>query len=209
MSPYYEEPGITIPMSTVRERPILFSSPMVRAILAGTKTQTRRLVTPQPVDGDTIQRESSPGQTFIVGRLRDSENAWRVLPCPYGVPGDRLWVRETFRMGYGSGMAHYRADEDECAGGPWTPSIHMPRFASRISLEVTSVRVERLQAISEEDAIGEGARFGCPDCADLCGHETSLAAFVDLWDSINGKRAPWSSDPWVWVLGFRRMESGA
>jgi len=176
----------------VKGRPILFSSPMVRAILDGSKTQTRR---------------------SFAGTLG-------VTPCPYGVPGDRLWVRETFVQGHPSDAGEvrydlplrywYRADgdldmwagEDGHAGDvPWRPSIHMPRAASRITLEITDVRVERLQAISEEDALAEGVPFVQNDPFE----RTARREFQDLWDSLNAKRAPWASNPWVWCLTFKRV----
>jgi hypothetical protein len=178
----------------VKERPILFSGPMVRAILDGQKTQTRRIVKPQP---------SIEGQEPHLVR------------CPYGVPGDRLWVRETWGEG---GMtkpgdpASYAADwPDAGAIRKWRPSIHMPRWASRIDLEVTAVRVERLQAITEEDARAEGAAHRIARGGDLSGAlegETPIqhvAHFRDLWDSINGERTPWASNPWVWVVSFKRV----
>ena len=133
------------------------------------------------------------------------------IPCPYGVTGDRLWVRETWARLTGNGHRFvYRADGEDPRTGwdevepaqrprmTWTPSIHMPRVASRITLEVTDVRVERLQAISEEDARAEGIAL---EPAILPGH--AAGCFSRLWDEINGKRAPWSSNPWVWAVTFR------
>lgn len=194
----------------MNERPILFSGPMVRAILAGTKTQTRRVVL-QAQPPDTFQASA------VLGMFR----------CPYGAPGDRLWVREAFRQGYGNADAHYRADEDECAGGPWRPSIHMPRYLSRLTLEVTEVRVQRLHEISEEDVRAEGVMLpvtpnGHPAiCVSASprpseflpgklGKDWTLAdcwrhAYAILWDSLNRKRAPWSSNPWVWAITFKRL----
>ena len=159
----------------MKERPIIFSAPMVRAILDGRKTQTRRVVKPQPVGGDRIERD---GSGWVVGRMRDSENAWRPLPCPFGQPGDGLWVRETWsglhvfrntaplerKSFVGDGYPYMREDvwywaDGEPEYGDWErprPSIHMPRWASRLTLEITGVRVERLQEISEADAEAEG-----------------------------------------------------
>lgn len=144
----------------MRERPILFSAPMVRAILAGTKSQTRRLIKPSPSDVVAfIGSDNQPTGEF--GLALDPEYT-RVLQkhvrCPYGVPGDRLWVREAWCEAE-DGFA-YAADLDprqDPRGMGWRPSIHMPRIASRIMLEVTAVRAQRLQDISEADAIAEGA----------------------------------------------------
>lgn len=208
----------------MKERPILFSAPMVRAILDGRKTQTRRVVKPQPVDGDTIQPCGYPQDGFIVGRPRDSENAWRNIRCPYGGPGDRLWVRETWAAPHSAdhfrpahiphgARIHYAATEDR-GGLLWRPSIHMPRWASRITLEIVSVRVERLQEISAKDVLAEGAVLRAHD--DQFGHNPVSAfdgcVYLDLkslwargWDSINANRAPWESNPWVWAIEFRRV----
>lgn len=216
------EAGATLEQAIAdpRERPILFSGPMVRAILGGKKTQTRRLYRERP--GDVRHR----------GR-----QLWQP-PSPYGVRGDRLWVREThaqFAVGNRRGVAPqcvaYRATCDAEGGfeyvnngdeimrlqvTKWTPAIHMPRWASRITLEVTGVRVERLRALSEEDAIAEGISvLPLQDVADHSAwwqsapgeHQsrTACGAFARLWDDINGKRAPWASNPWVWVVEFRRV----
>lgn len=221
------------------EKPILFSGPMVRAILAGTKTQTRRIVKPQPKGRlSPWDMASEPGDVYIDGSVpvrcvesrgrnkRDAgELSLRPVPCPYGVPGDRLWVREAWRQNDApSDCVHYMADEDECSGGPWRPSIHMPRWASRITLEVTEVRVQRLQEISEEDAKAEGVNAVCPGCGQTLAQDDETEAhwicedgndgvpfehrvgFERLWGLINGKRAPWSSNPWVWAITFRRIK---
>jgi hypothetical protein len=194
----------------VRERPILFSGPMVRAILEGRKHQTRRIVrVRKPTDHLVL---ASPYATSL---------------CPYGQPGDRLWVRETW--GPCAGGVVYRASEDGAAcpdGGKWKPSIFMPRWASRITLEVTDVRVERLQDISEEDIAAEGiplkrsqltGGLGVPGdwLADERGLDDSFrgdlinakSAWQLLWDSINADRASWASNPWVWVVEFKRTEA--
>ena len=203
---------------------------MVRAVLSGTKTQTRRIVKPRPV-GVT---DDSKAPFIFTPQDQARGRIGKVIRCPYGAPGDRLWVRETwhgsFMMdsepvraitachaeGHKFGrVAHYAADGNPCAtAGRARPSIHMPRSASRITLEVVSVRVERLQEISEEDAVAEGALlFDGPDTfRDNAGMQSlyfpgmgyAQAAFRDLWDSINAKRAPWESNPWVWVIEFRR-----
>ena len=138
-----------------KERPILCSAPDVMAILDGRKTQTRRIMKPQP--NRTWPDEVTPH--WSVGGNRTLPGASNPLRCPYGVPGDRLWVREAWRLPDGApkGWVDYRAD-DTRDGFKWKPSIHMPRWASRITLEVTDVRVERLQDISEADAMAEGVR---------------------------------------------------
>lgn len=168
-------------MSTApRERPILFSGPMVRAILGNRKTVTRRIVrNPGRLEGFMLSGE---------------EPSW----CPYGGPGDLLWVRETFRQAYRSAEYHYRADADEPeATGCWRPSIFMPRAACRLFLGVVSVRAERLQDITEEDVEAEGLSAVTKD------------AFAHGWDKINSKRGPWASNPMVWRVEFRRGNRAA
>ncbi len=210
------------------EKPILFSAPMVRALLAGTKTQTRRVVKPQ------FAKEAAPVEMpatdpiggWVVGGHSGiwwcdaAANPDEAMRCPYGQPGDRLWVREAFagsiayeRHGYPlkewGNKIWYIAD-GEPRSGQWTlprPSIHMPRALSRITLEVTGVRVERLQDISEADAQAEGA-----PSADLAsGREcifphqgTYRWGFRLLWEQINGPGS-WGANPWVWVVEFRRL----
>jgi hypothetical protein len=187
----------------VKERPILFSAPMVRALLAGTKTQTRRVVKPR-ADRDMGPRcELQPHE--IAGEVNggNTRNA-------YCEPGDRLWVRETFAKVDGQTQAwietDYRATytHGDRLGDTlgikkrWTPAIHMPRTASRISLEVKAVRVERLQSISRGDAMQEGCPF--PNMAD---GPDPIKWYADLWDQINGYGS-WLSNPWVWVVEFKR-----
>lgn len=188
----------------MKDRPILFSAPMVRAILEGRKTQTRRLVADRHV--------------MCVGRPE-------LADCPYGELGDRLWVRETWaghesdddispaRMpaAWDGSLASappvwYQSTETDHRGrGRWRPSIHMPRWASRITLRVTSVRVERLQAITPEDVVAEGVappmQLGA---LPLAWARHTKIAFANLWDQLNGARASWGSNPWVWVVGFER-----
>lgn len=191
----------------MKERPILFSAPMVRAILGGRKTQTRRIVNARvapwlldPAHGWDDAYVLDPGNELLAR-------------CPYGAPGGRLWVRETWARLTGNGhRIVYRADGDDPRLGwdddpstrrprmTWTPSIHMPRWASRITLEVTDVRVERLQAITEEDAVAEGVARHVEGAT-----RGARTAFASLWDSLNGERTPWSTNPWVWVVGFRRL----
>jgi hypothetical protein len=194
----------------VRERPVLFSAPMIRALLDGRKTQTRRIVKPQPVYGSIEHLGTGwywqPGKARWSNPASDADCAAGMIPrCPHGVPGDRLWVKETF--GPCAGGIVYRAEGGAACpdGGRWKPSIFMPRWASRITLELTGVRVERLQAITEEDARAEGVE-PAPFCK--AGRRSELGhveAFEDLWDSINVDRAPWSSNPFVWVIEFKRL----
>lgn len=210
----------------MKERPIIFSGPMVRAILEGRKTQTRRVAKPESI----VVRETAAGTVPL------TKHGWLPqLDNPYGQLGDRLWVRETFATVFDcpeppceceeGGTMHrrvvYRSTEPNGTSGyviwdggeedrvPWRPSIYMPRWASRITLEVTEVRVQRLRDISEEDALAEGV--GCEYInkdgrCDMNGNGPRLN-FRWLWDSINAKRAPWSSDPWVWAVSFRRVEA--
>jgi hypothetical protein len=207
-----------------KERPILFSGEMVRQILAGKQTQTRRVV-------------------FKNSCIIPPLNAYR---CVYGKPGDRLWVRETWATSVGCDTKKpstletpgngygwpvwFLADNSVWwrgakAGGPsfttrgkWRPSIHMPRWASRITLEVVNVRAERLKDISEEDARAEGVEKKrcqydldepCRHCKPYCPANT-IAQFKELWDSINGKKPgrAWADNPWVWVVEFKVAEAG-
>ncbi len=229
-------------VTETKSRPILFSSPMVRAILAGTKTQTRRVVRGVNGVGDDLDWRDMP--KYALDRVY-FENGWAVFeaqthiddtsqtryPCPYGRPGDLLWVRETWNImeviedtwagGYDlddwrgpipknrprSATVGYRADSDDY-DAKWRPSIFMPRWASRITLEITGVRVERVQAITEEDADAEGVEWNTSPMR--CGHTNGVSAFKSLWDQINGKRpgCSWEEDPWVWVVSFRPAEGG-
>ena len=228
----------------MKERPIIFSGPMVRAILEGRKTQTRRVVKPQPPlpvkeiikSKGTLQWVDTSGH-FHIGNGK----------CPYGQPGDYLWLRETWKVqsesnhtpdgisgvktiyvgyragalaGYGQQRVTFDVPGDnrlsERAWGKrcgWRPSIHMSRWASRITLEVVSVRVERLQDISEEDAAAElgleeiatgvwtGLDGKWPDTRD------PLADFCELWDTIAKPGARWADNPCVWVVEFKRAAS--
>lgn len=212
------------------ERPILFSDAMVRAILSGTKTQTRRAVKDQPDVVDERPRGLLHEWGFYLGAY---PGAGSVVRCPYGVPGDRLWVREAWRpeeLADCTDGVRFRADDGfrpienapaaadrwlEAHGGiaaveagtvaRWRPSIHMPRWASRLTLEVTDVRVERVQAIGPFDAGAEGAVFAKQQWSNV---ELPRDSFRILWDSLNGERVgcSWADDPWVWVVGFRRLE---
>lgn len=218
----------------MKERPILFSAPMVRACLDDTKSQTRRALRVQPPVGtewmNTYHHPKDAERPYwwagAGGDLLDFST-----PCPYGQPGDRLWVRESWMpdppcdgtWGYtawaGSrigqiaavperfqhpAFCNYRASWLHGTDGlRWTPGIHMPRWASRITLEVTSVRVERLQDISEKDAWAEGCE-GYDD--DVTGGKSGYSEFHDLWEQINGPES-WAANPWVWCVSFRRLEA--
>lgn len=206
-----------------KERPILFSGEMVRAILEGRKTQTRRIVKHA---GDDSRIYWNP---VVVGGYGGWLNDHgRPRPCPYGKPGDRLWVRETWaevegykdHTGRDPGSIWYRADgqcrfvgsdepyepgiaEAELRVDRWRPSIHMPRHASRILLEITDVKVERLNDISAEDAVAEGVEAFAKD-HNLTGYWTT--AFARLWNSIHGDGA-WNVNPFVWAIAFRRINN--
>lgn len=178
----------------MKERPTLFSGPMVRAILEGRKTQTRRAVKFQWCgSGEALMHQA----TF--------DPAYK---CPYGQPGDRLWVRETFRSKQQCGETidwTYRADCPALTEYlfPWKPSIYMPRRASRITLEIMSVRGERLQDISEEDAKAEGcewSQWSFPNST-----RPGKSAYRALWESINGPGS-WDQNPWVWVIEFKEVK---
>lgn len=228
----------------MNEHPILFTPEMVRAIFDGRKTQTRRVIKPQPnpditkIDRHGIEYPGDP----VFGFATEDEG-WK---CPYGTPGDRLWVRETWqelqkwkstdRMN-GRGLLDidreyigfvYRADGEQSY--KWRPSIHMPRRASRITLEVVDVRVERVQDISIDDVFAEGTRIPtnakngnvlidltsdkspCPylppgELKYIPADVIIRAHFAALWDSINAKRGfGWDVNPWVWVVEFERVE---
>lgn len=213
---------------------------MVRAILDGRKTQTRRVVKPAPLpDTDEIryldegwayeailESETANYRAFVANPRRAKS-----FRCPYGAPGDRLWVREAHAL---VPMTAYRSSEgveqvinptdeweacvyregwERCKPGRWRPSIYMPRWASRITLEITDVRVERLQEIRALDAISEGIESvtsgGVTTFRDYLAGTTDRAArqsFETLWQSINGPES-WDANPWVWVVEFKRIEA--
>jgi hypothetical protein len=232
----------------VKERPILFSAPMIRAILNGEKTQTRRVVKPQPTgtpwfwEGDEVDPQPQWFDSWETGRdvcgahLHEVNNPMKQRYAK----GDHLWVREAWldawaqNLGHTSTQYHYRADPgNEHYGYKWRPSIHMPRAASRITLKVTDVRVQRLQDISEEDARAEGVEDPnaerldpdwkiCPRCggtglydhhsmqgcspdSDCLKCDTYKKRFGLLWESINGQGS-WDTNPWVYALTFERAK---
>lgn len=237
----------------MKERGMIFNGEMVRAILDGRKTQTRRIIKPQPeatlsgsLSGKWLSR---PLNGLLLPKIEDI-----AIHCPFGVVGDRIWVRETFQgplfdydlmdsyckdptpfekpefcVYKADGVPapeFYNADDElHCC---WRPSIHMPRWASRIMLKITDVRVERLNSINEHDAIAEGLaeiskdwrtyKYGVPDRdgypgTDDCGwpwHEWEcypISAYSKLWESIYGADS-WQANPWVWVIEFKRIEGG-
>lgn len=222
----------------MKERPILFSAPMVRALLDGTKTQTRRIVKPQPSFLGAIGNPNQPFVTLDAGLHKP-------IRCPYGQPGDRLYVRETWAetdlhdgtpvVAYRAGgcipvgrntsegpdfLIHKWAQPDTTCCEAWKPSIHMPRWASRITLEITGVRVERLQDISKADAIAEGIESltygGETTWRDYSLNDEWAAvspmlyhpidSYESLWESINGPGS-WDANPFVWIVEFKRVEA--
>lgn len=214
---------------TIKERPVLFSGPMVRAILDGRKTQTRRLVKPQfgKVWGYGVRHNDTVFSIHV--DIAEADGSWKWIRCPFGKAGDRLWVRETFCRSRNN--TFYRCDGanlkfkpnelseewdwDRGCGEKWTPSIHMNRCYSRITLEITRVRVERLNDISEVDAISEGA-LTLPNrltyeaecqAAKAAGEKPPVGdspreRFRRLWTEINGDGS-WELNPWVWVVEFK------
>jgi hypothetical protein len=197
----------------MKARPILFNGPMIRALLAGSKTQTRRVVKPQPNSGPNGEMVCLGGEEWgLLDGILSGD--WR---CPYGRPGDLLWCRETWAHVHGITQrpaAIYRSDPmyDGCKPGDfpwqWRPSIHMPRWASRITLEITDVAVDQVQEISGIDARREGVSVPAHiphDGADLY---WARREFRSLWDSINAARGfGWDANPWVWCLSFRLIEA--
>lgn len=206
------------------ERPILFSAPMVKAILEGRKTQTRRVLKPQPIGNVT-----HPLVSLNRGRMewslskQDRDKNDDLIFRKFHNPGDTLWVREAWRtmskhdavaprdlprgpiIGYD---ADYQSEPNDGYRGKGRPSIHMPRWASRISLKVTGVKVEHLQDISAADAIAEGverSEIGC-SVEGICGlYDYPEGAFAGLWTSINGTDS-WDANPWVVAYSFERIK---
>lgn len=212
---------------SVIEKPLLCNAEMVRAILDGRKTNTRRPMEPQP-DGK-LEVLGGCDDFMLGGTHGKKSSVWR---CPFGKPGDRLWVRECFAVvphvndngskhkakGDGTGVT-WRADwNGNPSGFKWKPSIHMPRWASRINLEITDVRVERVQEISKEDAIAEGIesqprRYGKDLDWKYYGKwlekhnqwsSCPINSFESLWNAIYGVNA-WDLNPWVWVVAFKKV----
>jgi len=214
------------------DRPILFSAPMIRALLAGVKTVTRRIVKLPPApthrggwDPTTVGGHGvvdAHGSPVPEHAAIWNQTSGKIIVCPYGSRGDRLWVKETHALIWPGGdgppddvrdhAIEYRADTDGVCrpgewplgepGSPkWKPSIFMPRWASRITLDVTEVRVERLHAITEADARAEGCT-GMPHFVDV----TPREEFEQLWRGINGEES-WDENPWVWVVAFGMVRS--
>ncbi|WP_219135431.1 hypothetical protein [Janthinobacterium sp. UMAB-60] len=219
----------------MKEHPILMNAAMVRAVLDGSKTQTRRALKRQP-DYPIIIATDPHTNRYQIGEREPVTEAALLRASPYGQPGDRLWVRETFgyvspdeqQRPHSECKIEYRADLapgctdrpgqwpiDECKGDPerprWRPSIHMPRAASRILLEIVSVRVESLQDISEADALTEGVRLDKAGGFFIDGADgrhaspvdsSAIEAFKSLWESTGGS---WAANPWLWVIEFKRV----
>ncbi|HCM6827897.1 TPA: hypothetical protein N3073_004864 [Klebsiella quasipneumoniae subsp. quasipneumoniae] len=229
----------------MKERGMIFNAEMVRAILEGRKTQTRRIMKVQPESNrlglllitDSTKHSDIGKYHWAESNATGNHVRSKFFLCPFGAVGDRIWVREAFspaplemqsapprktmwNIAYRDGVQMDKLAPAEY--NPtiynyerWTPSIHMPRWASRILLEITDVRVERLNAISEEDARAEGIiDGGCLNCGEPepCGcanpEPDATDAFAYLWQSIYGQES-WNANPWVWVISFKRVEGGA
>ncbi|HBR1399320.1 TPA: morphogenetic protein [Klebsiella pneumoniae] len=231
------------------ERGMIFNAEMVRAILDGRKTQTRRIMKVQPESNqlglllitDSTKHSDIGKYHWAESNATGNHVRSKLFACPFGAVGDQIWVRETFQgplfdyelmdeyledsskfekpefCQYAADGGHrpeYQDANDNLRHG-WRPSIHMPRWASRLLLEITDVRVERLNAISEEDARAEGIiDGGCLNCGEPepCGcanpEPDATDAFAYLWQSIYGQEN-WNANPWVWVIEFKRVEGGA
>lgn len=199
----------------MKQSPILFSTDMVQAILEGRKTQTRRVITPHNVT-NMAQRKSQfdfsdihPNGTLgvKVGH-KSNDTLWRGM-SRWGAIGDLMWVKETFSIEYppfDQPKFLYRTEHHKWEA-IWKPSIHMPKDAARIWLRITDIRAERLNEISEEDALAEGGHTSqqyYPEKGPLI---PAVDSFKSLWDSINAKKHPWSSNPWVWAITFERIDN--
>lgn len=211
------------------EHPIIFSGEIVRAILDGRKTMTRRVIKPQPEEYHGVGKfQGIDFWGYVRGMKLEEDSIHSKWPkcllkyCPYGQTGDRLWVREAAYISpvdFGGPYTHYDSNENgrvvayrangrneaaEDFGVKVTPSIFMPRWASRITLEIVNVKVERLQEISIEDCWKEGMSPDAP-LNNYGSGAIERDAYAALWDSLNAKRGyPWNKNPWVWVIKFRR-----
>lgn len=202
--------------------PILFSTPMVQAIKDGRKKMTRRIVKPQPTKQEAVEIfcKEGPGSVNASDLTQaDIEIDELFDKCPYGQPGDILWVRETFQFSLNPNEFVYKSDTDNPIyldkNWKWKPNIYMPKTVCRIFLKVKSVRVERLQDISEQDAIAEGAPQGIyregPNVEkgefqlEYNNHASYKDGFRFIWQTINGRQS-WIDNPWVWVIEFERVE---
>lgn len=194
------------------ERPIIMSAESVRALLAGKTTQTRRVIKPQP-----------DNYAYAEQIYAECYSPYRQIYCPYGVPGDRLWVKETWMITVGAQLVYKATPEKPwrvCGNGEssaftrldeWRSPLHMPRWASRLTLEVKDVRIQRLQEAEFYDIRAEGidcpthdfpGGFCCSECGDL------RSAFCSKWDALNAKRGfPWESNPFCWCITFERLEA--
>lgn len=204
--------------STEKERPILFSGAMVRALLAGTKTQTRRVAKPQDPSGVAWDQLATDGECWW---LDSDHELGKPYHCPYGVPGDVLWVKETFRLPaeydhlkptmIRDGVpVWYEADGRAAEGwGKVRVSLHMQRRFSRLSLRITDVRVERLNDCSEADAKAEGVEYCDEPAHDDCFYRGTVGyrcAYERLWEQINGAGS-WAKNPFVWAVSFELVQS--
>lgn len=213
----------------MKEHPILFNTEMVRAILDGRKTQTRRIIKPQPLflcESTPVYYDDKLVECPDCGDKHDTDHHQHEIKYPYQI-GDRLWVRETWfpTTSYktakdalddtnGERKAAYKADyySDFKLVDGWKPSIHMPRWASRITLEITDIRVERVQDISEADAQAEGVKPApqVSQCSDgtfiQCSEKAYRGGFYKLWGELYGWHDWWDINPWVWVIEFKRVE---
>lgn len=215
----------------MNEKPITFNTEMVQAILEGNKTQTRRAIKCQmkkPASGHYLDAYNKSEEWFWWSEDH-RQNLEQKITCPFGKVGDRLWVRETFkvvpRTAYAQSegvqqvikpndnhdAAIFKAGWDRSKPGRWKPARHMPRWASRITLEITDIRVERLQDISEEDAVAEGFKYegwvptyNDPDSGGDGNEALPSEKFADMWESIYQN---WDSNPWVWVIDFKVVKT--
>jgi len=213
----------------MKEHPILFSGEMIQAILEGRKTQTRRVVKGKSLDAIEFlsgRCDGEPGETEDLYQMSGDDGikiacaeyldeGFLVIQCPFGKPGDRLWVKETWwcdnipgafdTIGCNETPIYYRATEEDPSIFPkWKPSIFMYREFSRILLEVINIRVERLNDITEDDACHDG---GFIYSTQFVEKNYGINRFKNLWNSINGKRGyGWDVNPWVWVIGFKVLE---